>query len=78
MAQERERERNVRDTARWVALGVIAVVLVVFIAQNYDSVEVELFVWDGDIELAWALLAAAILGFLGGLLLPRIRRTRGR
>ena len=70
MDEQRER-REV--PARWIAMGVVAVVLVVFIAQNYDPVDVDILFVSRRIRLAWALLLAAALGFIAGLIAPRLR-----
>jgi uncharacterized integral membrane protein len=61
-------------TLRLVLLALAMVLLVVFVAENFVVVEVRLFFWETDARLAWALLVAALLGFVIGLLLPRMRR----
>ncbi len=61
-------------TARLVGLAVVLLLLVVFIAQNFSTVEVQLFVSQVEIRLAWALLLAGALGFAGGWLTARFRR----
>ena len=45
-----------------VALGVVLVLLIVFIAQNTDSVSVSFPAWKGHAPLAVALLIAAVAG----------------
>ena len=55
-------------------MGVVAVVLVIFVAQNYDPVPVDILFVSRRIRLAWALLLAAVLGFIAGLIAPRLRR----
>ena len=52
----------------------IAAILVAFIVLNGDTVRVDLIVATGELRLAWALLIAGGLGFLVGILLPRLRR----
>jgi uncharacterized integral membrane protein len=61
-------------TIRLVVLAVAMVLLVVFVAENFLVVEVRLFFWKTDARLAWALIVAALLGFVIGLLVPRLRR----
>lgn len=63
-------------TARLAILAIIAGALVLFIAMNFVTVEVRFFVAKVETRLAWALLVAAALGFVAGLLLPRIWRGR--
>ena len=56
-------------------LGAAAMVALTLVAAaNFVLVEVRLIVWAGDVRLAWALLAAAALGFVLGLVAPRLRR----
>jgi uncharacterized integral membrane protein len=56
-------------------ITVIAVVLVaIFVLQNTQKVDVEFFFSTTNIPLIFALLLAAVLGFVIGLALPRFRR----
>lgn len=59
---------------RLFAWAIILALLVVFIAENFETVEVRLIVARTETRLAWALLLAAVLGFGAGLLLPRLHR----
>ena len=63
---------------RWsvrLALGAAAMVALTLVAAaNFVLVELRLIVWSGDVRLAWALLAAAALGVVLGLVAPRLRR----
>jgi uncharacterized integral membrane protein len=61
-------------TARLVALAVALALLVIFVAENFNIVEVRLLVVKTETRLAWALIIAGGLGFVAGLLLPRLRR----
>jgi uncharacterized integral membrane protein len=57
--------RGSRTSGVWVAvvaLALLLVVLVVFIAQNTQDVHVSFLGWDGQAPLAVALLIAAIVG----------------
>lgn len=69
-------ERRVqRDwTARLVTWALVLVLLVAFIAQNFETVEVRVLLFEAEMRLAYALLFAAALGFGVGLLFPRLRR----
>jgi len=71
MDEQRERREL---PVRWIALAGVAVVLVVFVAQNYDPVDVDILFVSRRMRLAWALLLAAVLGFIAGLIAPRLRR----
>lgn len=74
MDPQQERDRGLQ--ARLIGLAVVAVVLIVFIAQNYDDVPVD-FLWvTRRMKLAWALLLSAALGFVLGLVAPRFRKRR--
>jgi uncharacterized integral membrane protein len=53
-----------------VVLGLLAL----FIVLNSEKVEIDMLLASTDIRLGWALLLAGALGFLAGLLFPRLRR----
>ncbi len=61
---------------RWRLYIAIAVVILtaIFILQNSQKVRVEFFFSETDTPLIFALLLAAVLGFIIGLALPRFRR----
>ncbi|MGE5858531.1 MAG: LapA family protein [Solirubrobacterales bacterium] len=61
-----------RGTRFWVTIVAI-VVAAVFILQNSQHVDVKFFFSTTNIPLIFALLLAAILGFIIGLALPRFR-----
>jgi uncharacterized integral membrane protein len=63
-----------RWTVRLVLAAAALAVLTPLAAANFVHVELRLLVWAGDVRLAWALLAAAALGFALGRLAPRRRR----
>ena len=63
--------RRSRTSGAFVALlllGLLLVLLIIFIAQNTQKVEVSFLAWDGTTPLAVALLIAAV----GGILLTAI------
>jgi uncharacterized integral membrane protein len=74
--------RRSRTSTVWVALtglGVLLLLLVVFIAQNTQPVEVSFLGWEGDVPLAVAVLVAAVAGLLiaaaaGSLRIWQLRR----
>lgn len=61
-----------RTIPQLVAQAVAAILLIVFILQNLDKVEVDFIFWTVTSRLAWALLAAAGLGFAVGFFRFRI------
>jgi uncharacterized integral membrane protein len=62
-----------RGTRFWVTI--VAFVLgAIFILQNSQKVEVKFFFSTTTTPLIFALLLAAVLGFIVGLTLPRFRR----
>jgi len=62
-------------TRRLIGPGIALGVLAVFILLNFDDVEVSLLVISPEMPLGLALLIAAGLGFVAGLLFPRFRRS---
>ncbi|WP_430331992.1 lipopolysaccharide assembly protein LapA domain-containing protein [Rhodococcus sp. ACT016] len=75
-----------RAASAWTGLVVgllVAVVLIVFILQNLDSVTFQLFVWEFTLPAGISLLLAAIAGALimalvGGIRIIQIRRVAKR
>lgn len=61
-------------TLRLVLWAIALGLLVLFIAENFLTVEVRLIVGRVQTRLAWALIIAAVLGFLTGYFWPRGRR----
>jgi uncharacterized integral membrane protein len=66
-----QRTRNFGHQARLVAIIGALVVLALFIALNFDEVEVDMLVAKQDIRLGFALIFSALLGFLVGYFAPR-------
>ena len=62
------------STPRLVGLAVALLALTAFIAENFERVEVRLFVTERQTRLAWALLIAAAIGFVAGVLVTKLRR----
>lgn len=59
----------------WVAIGAI-VLAAIFILQNSQEVKVDFLFTTFTAPLIFALLLAALLGFIIGLALPRFRKPR--
>ena len=80
--------RSSRTSGVWlgtVALAALLLLLIVFIAQNTQDVQVSFLFWEGESPLAVSLLVAAVIGILltavaGTLrilqLRRRVRRTK--
>ncbi|MEJ7761560.1 MAG: LapA family protein [Thermomicrobiales bacterium] len=71
-----ERRHTVAQRARLIGQVTVGVLLLVFVLLNYDPVDVRLVFWEPRLRLAWALLGAAFLGFLFGVLVPRLPSRR--
>lgn len=81
--------RGSRTSGFWiavVALCIVLVLLIVFMAQNTRETTVTFLAWDGEVPVALALLIAAVGGLFLALLAGslrilqlrrRVRRTRG-
>ena len=69
-AQTSPRERNWRH---WT-IGIALVLLLIFIAQNAQKVEVDFLFIHTTTPLVFALVVATVLGALIGWLGPRVRR----
>lgn len=51
-----------------IALGIVLILLIIFVAQNTDPTTVRFLGWEADIPVAVALLIAAVAGlFLAGI-----------
>ncbi len=75
--------RRTRVSALWIGLvvaAILAILLLIFIAQNSDAVTIRFFGWEGDISLAVAMLMAAVISVLivavpGSLRIGQLRRA---
>lgn len=68
--QPQKKETNWRA---W-GLGVLIVLVLIFIAQNSQSVQVKFLFFDASMPLIFGLLIATILGVLIGYVGPIVRR----
>ena len=68
------RPRTSRRGARFYIWVAVIVITAVFIIQNSQKVDVKFLFSTTNIPLIFALLLAAVLGFVIGLALPRFRR----
>jgi uncharacterized integral membrane protein len=60
--------------ARFYIMVIAIVLAAIFVLQNTQKVDVKFFFSTTNIPLVFALLLAALLGFIIGLALPRFRR----
>jgi uncharacterized integral membrane protein len=63
-----------RRSARFYVWVAVIVITAVFILQNSQKVDVKFLFSTTNIPLIFALLLAAVLGFIIGLALPRFRK----
>jgi uncharacterized integral membrane protein len=68
--------RSLGTTIRYIITAIIIVLLIIFIIDNYNDVRVHFVFWSVTIQLAWALVIAAILGLVAGWLLRHTWRRR--
>jgi uncharacterized integral membrane protein len=66
------------STTKWIVLAVLAVLIVSFVLQNRDRANVDFLFWDADLRIWVALLFAAALGFVAGLMVGRLTKGRRR
>ena len=72
-------QRGGRDHSWKLWLGLVAlIVLIVFVVQNSQEVEVDFLFTTTTTPLIFALVFAGVLGALVGWLLPRVLRGRRR
>ena len=74
MDDERQPRTSHRRGARFYVWIAVIVVTAIFILQNSQQVKVKFFFATTTMPLIFALLIAAVLGFIIGLALPRFQR----
>lgn len=76
-ATDQREDRILGRTIPQLAVQITALVLlIVFVFQNTNKVEIDFIFWTINTRLIWALIAAAGLGFLVGVFRLRYRRIR--
>lgn len=77
MADGRDLQPESKGT-NWRAwgLGVVVVLVIIFIAQNSQSVRVKFLFWDASAPLIFALLITTLVGAIIGYVAPIVRRHR--
>lgn len=74
MHDELQPRSSHRRSARFYIWIAVIVITAIFILQNSQKVKVKFFFSTTTMPLIFALLIAAVLGFIIGLALPRFRR----
>lgn len=82
MSQPSDPLRGSRTSRTWLALtaaGIVLVLLIIFLLQNTEAVQVQFLGWDGRAPLAVALLIATVAGLFlavmaGSLRILQLRR----
>lgn len=64
--------------AKYIALIVLAVLVVILVLQNWYDVLIQLFFWNQEMPLAVFGILMAAIGFLLGLLTARVTRGESR
>jgi uncharacterized integral membrane protein len=60
-----------RTQIRLAGGAVALVILILFVAFNFDAVTVDLLIASASVRLGFALLFTAVLGFLVGYVIPK-------
>lgn len=71
-------ERREGPSAKFIVLGIVVVLIVLFVLQNTDEVQLDFLFLDGVFPLWTMLLVMAVLGFVGGWYFGRIRGAERR
>ena len=58
---------------RLIGMLIALAVLVLFVALNFAEVRVDLLIVEAQMPLAFALILAALMGFVAGYFAPRVR-----
>jgi uncharacterized integral membrane protein len=69
-------ERREGPSGKLIALGVVAVILLLFVVQNTDRTHFDFLFLDGEFPLWTMIVAGAVLGFVAGWAFGRIRARR--
>jgi uncharacterized integral membrane protein len=75
---ETAEELQPRLWAAVIGLGLVAIYIVAFIAQNSGEVSLDFIFFSAHVGLIWLVLLGFVLGFLSGVLLSQLYRRRRR
>lgn len=67
-----------RVEPRWIAAGIVCLLLIVFALQNSERVDVDFLVLDAQVRVVTVILISAALGFVAGWFVGRPGRRRHR
>jgi uncharacterized integral membrane protein len=70
-------QRSRRETARLVAVAVLAILATLFAVLNLDEVEVDLLFGSSEVPLIVVIVACLLIGAIFGAVLETRRRRRG-
>ena len=54
---------------KWIVIVTVLIILVIFTAQNYESVQIKFLAWSFKSSSAVAIFISLVIGFLIGLLM---------
>lgn len=54
---------------KWILIVIILLFLIVFTAQNYETVQIKFFVWSFKSSSAISIFISLVIGFLIGLIM---------
>jgi uncharacterized integral membrane protein len=69
-------ERREGPSGKLIAVGIVAVILLLFVVQNTDRTHVDFLFLDGEFPLWGMIVAGAVLGFVAGWAFARLRARR--
>jgi uncharacterized integral membrane protein len=70
------RYRREAPSGKLIALGIVIVLIAIFVLQNRDRADVDLFFWDARLRIWTVILIAVALGFIAGWLVGRVDRRK--
>jgi uncharacterized integral membrane protein len=71
-------ERREGPSGKLIALGVVALLLLMFVIQNTEKADVHLLLWKAVLPIWLVIVIAALLGLAAGWILGRFGRKRRR
>jgi uncharacterized integral membrane protein len=71
-------ERREGPSGKLIALGVVALLLLVFVIQNTEKADVHVLLWNAVLPIWLVIVIAALLGLAAGWILGRVGRKRRR
>jgi|GEM_PF-2514805 len=75
---ERAQRNGFAWTPKTIAWAIILVILLVFVLQNFGSIDFRILFWEFSVPLAVILLIFGVGGYALGWLRPHFRSSRSR